>query len=75
MKFKVGDILEHIHNICPYIRVIGVDTVYEFEGVEFVDGEWNTFIAQFVGSNNYVDKYYKLSTKATRYEFIKDILK
>jgi len=80
-KFKRGDILEHQSGIGYNVKITGVDTKngigfrYDFHTVTFVDGEWVSTHTEFPANQEYVERNYKLSTKATRHEFIKDILK
>jgi len=83
-KFKRGDILEPVDGVGSNIRVIDYMpgykyydrvAIYKTESVEFVDGEWITTFIEMPSGKYYLERYYKLCTKAVRHEFLKDILK
>jgi len=75
MEFKINDILEPINGVGSNIRITGVNVWYEFSQVEFIDGEWITLSNKLGDPKGYVERYYRLSPKAERNKFIKDILK
>jgi len=82
-KFKRGDILEpidgngsviRINNFIPGYKYDNQDGIYETEYVEFIDGECVPNCIGLTNGKYFIEKYYKLCTKATRHKFIKDIL-